>query len=424
MANKERGKNDQQIIDIDPGDEYRTRFMYCSIGATLMCVGVIVLVSGLVVYILSSTGPHTYVNNMFFHNLHDYNNNYWPIIVAIILSSSGIAFITIAIVFTLFACFSHGRIEDHFRNQQQISPQPIHRNNINNHHHHQQQQQQNSFVNDRSQGIVRNTRTPLKATHDLYEEERLISSPTTSINVNPSTQYQINHQTPIYRSAPDNQQQQQSNVRHVTNHLNNSNQQHQEQPSQSNTMHGSCSDFVHHPIQTNQQHQHQQHQQQQQQQPPVQIKYVPVVPSKTVEKQSATFTELSETNSPSTSSSSSSNSIHQSTPKQQKGDINTVGLPLVNHGITKSSNHHHPKKVPPNGFSYLTHPEEIHIFHEYHHQRTSSSGDNHHHHHQQSNNRNNYHMPQPPPPPPPPPATRSTIRTTNHTASTSHESVL
>ncbi|OTF69234.1 hypothetical protein BLA29_012370 [Euroglyphus maynei] len=140
------------------------------------------------------------------------------------------------------------------------------------------------------------------------------------------------------------------------------------------------------------------------------MQYVPVVPSKTVEKQSATFTQLPETNSQ-TSSSSSPNSIHQSNTSKQRGDINTVGLPLVNH-VTKSSNL--PKKVPANGFSYLTHPEEIHIFHEYHHQRTSSSGMNNNH----DNNQRNYHTPAPPPT-----TTRSTVRTTN-TAATSHESVL
>ncbi|KAH7641949.1 hypothetical protein DERF_002951 [Dermatophagoides farinae] len=407
MANKEQGiKDDQQIID--PSEEYRTRFMYCSIGATLMCLGVIVLVSGLVVYILSSTGPHTYVNNMFFHNPHEYNNSYWPIIVAIILSSSGIAFITIAIVFTLFACFSHGRIEDHFRNQHQISSQPVHQNNHSQHF--------TNTRNDRSPDKAITTRTPVKATHDPYEEERLISSPT-PILVHPSsstTSHYPNHQqSQIHRPAA-NINRQESNEskapllrreRNETHHQiqpSHYNHPQQQQQSQSHTT-PVLTEYVHHPIQANQQQQHLQ------QQPPLQMQYVPVVPSKTVEKQSATLTEIPATNSLS-SSSSSSTSIQPST-SNQRGDINTVGLPLVNN-VSKSSNHH-PKKVPPNGFSYLTHPEEIHIFHEYHHQRTSSSGGNLNNHHQQSHHRNY----------PQPPTARSTVRTTN-TASTSHESVL
>ncbi|OTF74589.1 hypothetical protein BLA29_009889, partial [Euroglyphus maynei] len=224
MANKERGKDDQQMIE--PGEEYRTRFMYCSIGATLMCVGVIILVSGMVVYILSSTGPHTYVNNI----------SYWPIIVAIILSSSGIAFITIAIVFTLFACFSHGRIEDHFRNQHQISPQPVHRNN----NHHSQHFTNNG--NNRQPGIAMTTRTPVKATHDPYEEERLISSPTPIPAVHPSsittTQYPIHHQSQIYPPA--------SNI----------NQPESNEPKRNGTHHHQ----IHQPSQHYQQHQQKQQQ--------------------------------------------------------------------------------------------------------------------------------------------------------------------
>ncbi|KAF7490406.1 hypothetical protein SSS_02612 [Sarcoptes scabiei] len=105
-------------------DEYRTRFRYCSIGATLMCLGVIIMVSGLVVYIISATGPHSYINNMWIHHQHRFNGRYWPLIIAIILASSGIAFITIAIVFTLLACFSHGRIEEQFNHIQSMSAYP------------------------------------------------------------------------------------------------------------------------------------------------------------------------------------------------------------------------------------------------------------------------------------------------------------
>lgn len=89
---------------------YRTRFIYCSIGAVLLCFGVIILVSGIVVYILAHSGSGTHINDFFYHHQAEKTLNHTPILIAIILSSFGVTLIAISIVFSFLACLTNGHI--------------------------------------------------------------------------------------------------------------------------------------------------------------------------------------------------------------------------------------------------------------------------------------------------------------------------
>ena len=107
----------------DPSNGYRSRFIYCSIGAVLLCVGVIFLVSGIVVYILSTTGGTTYINDFFYHQP-ERTLNHTPILVAIILCSFGGTLIAIAIVFSFLACFTDGNIHNMGEEIKDANPTP------------------------------------------------------------------------------------------------------------------------------------------------------------------------------------------------------------------------------------------------------------------------------------------------------------
>jgi len=98
-----------------PSGSRRLSCLYCSISAAAFSLGVIILVAGIVIYILTITdASHHYPYwGDFFHPVHSAEQRlHAPIILAIVLGSVGIAFILFAIIFAILACLNTEREYD------------------------------------------------------------------------------------------------------------------------------------------------------------------------------------------------------------------------------------------------------------------------------------------------------------------------
>lgn len=91
----------------------RLRLIYCTIGTVILCAGVITLIAGIVIFILSSTpsssgSSSTYMSDIFYYQSQNSENHIdqTSIIVAIVLASIGISFICLSFVFAMLACFA------------------------------------------------------------------------------------------------------------------------------------------------------------------------------------------------------------------------------------------------------------------------------------------------------------------------------
>lgn len=91
----------------------RVRLIYCTIGTVILCAGIITLIAGIVVFILTSTpsssgSSSTYMSDIFYFQSQNSENriDQTSIIVAIVLGSVGISFICLSFVFAMLACFA------------------------------------------------------------------------------------------------------------------------------------------------------------------------------------------------------------------------------------------------------------------------------------------------------------------------------
>lgn len=104
-SNRENGSRGSGSSSRRPG---RLACVFCSISAVFFCLGVIIGVAGLVVYILvcTSNTSSVYLNDLLYFRTYPLDKHQPAILAAIVLGSIGLGFIVFASILAIIACFT------------------------------------------------------------------------------------------------------------------------------------------------------------------------------------------------------------------------------------------------------------------------------------------------------------------------------